>query len=179
MATSRIATRYSSSLLDLAKSGNKLDAVKDDMDVIVKIYTESKDLRSLLNNPIVKIEDKKAVLAKVFAGTDDTTLDFIGLLTDKRREGELANVATNFISSYNEMKGITSATVVTATALTGDALANMKSYVSTLLGKADINLTNDVDPTIIGGIIIKHEDKLLDKSVSKELREIRKQLIYN
>ena len=55
----------------------------------------------------------------------------------------------------------------------------MKSYVSTLLGKADINLTNDVDPTIIGGIIIKHEDKLLDKSVSKELREIRKQLIYN
>jgi F-type H+-transporting ATPase subunit delta len=179
MATSRIATRYSSSLLDLAKSGNKLDAVKDDMDVIVKIYTESKDLRSLLNNPIVKIEDKKAVLAKVFAGTDDTTRDFIGLLTDKRREGELANVATNFISSYNEMKGITSATVVTATALTGDALANMKSYVSTLLGKADINLTNDVDPTIIGGIIIKHEDKLLDKSVSKELREIRKQLIYN
>jgi F-type H+-transporting ATPase subunit delta len=179
MATSRIATRYSSSLLDLAKSGNKLDAVKDDMDVIVKIYTESKDLRSLLNNPIVKIEDKKAVLAKVFAGTDDTTRDFIGLLTDKRREGELANVATNFISSYNEMKGITSATVVTATALTGDALANMKSYVRTLLGKADINLTNDVDPTIIGGIIIKHEDKLLDKSVSKELREIRKQLIYN
>ena len=179
MATSRIATRYSSSLLDLAKSGNKLDAVKEDMDVIVKIYTESKDLRSLLNNPIVKIEDKKAVLAKVFAGTDDTTRDFIGLLTDKRREGELANVATNFISSYNEMKGITSATVVTATALTGDALANMKSYVSTLLGKADINLTNDVDPTIIGGIIIKHEDKLLDKSVSKELREIRKQLIYN
>jgi F-type H+-transporting ATPase subunit delta len=179
MATSRIATRYSSSLLDLAKSGNKLDAVKDDMDVIVKIYAESKDLRSLLNNPIVKIEDKKAVLAKVFAGTDDTTRDFIGLLTDKRREGELANVATNFISSYNEMKGIASATVVTATALTGDALADMKSYVSTLLGKADIDLTNDVDPSIIGGIVIKYEDKLLDKSVSKELREIRKQLIYN
>jgi F-type H+-transporting ATPase subunit delta len=179
MATSRIATRYSSSLLDLAKSGNKLDAVKDDMDVIVKIYAESKDLRSLLNNPIVKIEDKKAVLAKVFAGTDDTTRDFIGLLTDKRREGELANVATNFISSYNEMKGIASATVVTATALTVDALADMKSYVSTLLGKADIDLTNDVDPSIIGGIVIKYEDKLLDKSVSKELREIRKQLIYN
>mgnify|MGYP003873448859 CR=1 FL=1 len=87
--------------------------------------------------------------------------------------------SVNFIASYNEMKGIASATVVTATALTGDVLATMKSYVSTLLGKTDIDLTNDVDPTIIGGIIIKHEDKLLDKSVSKELREIRKQLIYN
>lgn len=179
MATSRIATRYSKSLLDLAQSSKTLDAVKGDMDTIVQICAESKELRSLLKNPIIKIEDKKAVLAKVFASTDETTRTFISLLADRRREGELANVATNFISSYNEMKGIASATVVTATALTGDALADMKSYVSTLLGKADIDLTNDVDPSIIGGIIIKHEDKLLDKSVSKELREIRKQLIYN
>jgi F-type H+-transporting ATPase subunit delta len=153
--------------------------VKGDMDNVVQICAESKELRSLLKNPIVKIEDKKAVLAKVFSSTDETTRTFISLLADRRREAELANVATNFISSYNEMKGIASATVVTATALTGDALADMKSYVSTLLGKADIDLTNDVDPSIIGGIVIKHEDKLLDKSVSKELREIRKQLIYN
>ncbi len=179
MATSRIATRYSSSLLDLAKSSNKLDVVKDDMDVIVTIYVESQDIRSLLNHPIVKREYKTAVFTNVIVSTDNTTYTFISLLADRRREGELANVATNFISSYNEMKGITSATVVTATALTGDALADMKSYVSTLLGKADIDLTNDVDPSIIGGIVIKHQDKLLDKSVSKELREIRKQLIYN
>ena len=179
MATSRIATRYSKSLLDLATANNTLDAVKGDMEVIVSICAESKELRSLLNNPIVRVEDKKAVLDKVFANVDTSTRSFISLLADKRREGELANVAANFIASYNEMKGIASATVVTATALTGDVLATMKSYVSTLLGKTDIDLTNDVDPTIIGGIIIKHEDKLLDKSVSKELREIRKQLIYN
>ena len=179
MATSRIAARYSKSLLDLATANNTLDAVKGDMEVIVSICAESKELRSLLNNPIVRVEDKKAVLDKVFANADTSTRSFISLLADKRREGELANVAANFIASYNEMKGIASATVVTATALTGDVLATMKSYVSTLLGKTDIDLTNDVDPTIIGGIIIKHEDKLLDKSVSKELREIRKQLIYN
>ena len=179
MTTSRIATRYSNSLLDLAKANNKLDVVKGDMDTVVSVCADSKELRTLLNNPIVKIEDKKAVLAKIFANTDETTRTFISLLADKRREGELANVAANYISSYNEMKGIASATVVSATALTGDALAQMKSYVSTLLGKSDIDLTNDVDPSIIGGVIIKHEDKLLDKSVSKELREIRKQLIYN
>ena len=149
------------------------------MDEIVDICAESKELRSLLNNPIVKVEDKKAVLAKVFANTDETTRNFINLLADKKREGELANVATHFIASYNEMKGITSATIVSATALTDEALAQMKSYVGSLLGKADIELTNDVDPSIIGGVIIKHEDRLLDKSVSKELREIRKQLIYN
>jgi F0F1-type ATP synthase delta subunit len=55
----------------------------------------------------------------------------------------------------------------------------MKTYVSSLLSIKDIELNNVVDPSIIGGVIVKHEDRLLDKSVSKELREIRKQLIYN
>lgn len=179
MSTSRIAARYSKSLIDMAQSGQKLDAIKVDMENISAICDASKDLRNLLNNPIVKIEDKKAVLAKVFSGTDKITLDFITYLTEKRRESELSNVASQYIMAYNEMKGIASATIVSASALSDKTMAQMKIYVSGLLGKTDIELSNDIDPSIIGGVIIKHEDKLMDKSVSKELREIRKQLIYN
>jgi F0F1-type ATP synthase delta subunit len=58
-------------------------------------------------------------------------------------------------------------------------MGKMKTYVSSLLSIKDIELNNVIDPSIIGGVIVKHEDRLLDKSVSKELREIRKQLIYN
>ena len=89
------------------------------------------------------------------------------------------NVASQYISTYNEIKGIASATVVSATPLSEDAMGKMKTYVSSLLSIKDIELNNVVDPSIIGGVIVKHEDRLLDKSVSKELREIRKQLIYN
>jgi F-type H+-transporting ATPase subunit delta len=179
MSTSRIASRYSKSLLDMANTSGKLDAVKGDMEAVAAICTESKDLRNLLRNPIVKVEDKKAVLAKVFANADKITQDFVAYLTGKRRESELSNVASHFITAYNGMKGITSATVVSATALSDDTMNQMKAYVGGLLGKQDIELSNEVDASIIGGVIIKHEDKLMDKSVSKELREIRKTLIYN
>ena len=88
-------------------------------------------------------------------------------------------VAQYFISAFNEINGIAEATVISAVALSDETLLKIKSYASGLLGKADIALKNEIDPSIIGGIVIKHEDKLLDMSVSKELREIRKTLIYN
>jgi F-type H+-transporting ATPase subunit delta len=179
MASSRIASRYSKSLIELAIAGSKLEEVKNDMEAVSIICTDSKDLANLLKNPIVTAEAKKAILSKVFANTNDITKSFILYLVDKKREDELLLVAHSFIASYNEMKGIASATVISAIPLNETTISNMKKFVESLVGKSDITITNEVDPTIIGGIIIKHEDKLLDKSVSKELREIRKQLIYN
>ncbi|MBT8326253.1 MAG: ATP synthase F1 subunit delta [Bacteroidia bacterium] len=179
MTSSRIAVRYSKSLLDIATQSSELDKVKADMDSVMDTCTDSKDLRNLLKNPIVKAEDKKAVLRKVFQATTSTTQGFIDFLVDKKREAELPMVAQNFISSYNDLNGIAEATVISAVALSEETLLKIKSYASGLLGKDDIALKNEIDPSIIGGIVIKHEDKLLDMSVSKELREIRKTLIYN
>ncbi len=179
MASSRIASRYSKSLLDLATSGGKIEEVKSDMESVAQICSDSKELTNLLKNPIVAVEAKKAILSKVFAHSNDITKNFISFLVDKKREDELNMVAINYLAAYNELKGIASATVISAVAMDENTLMKTKKYVETLIGKSDISLINEVDPSIIGGMIIKHEDKLLDKSVSKELREIRKQLIYN
>ena len=179
MASSRIASRYSKSLLDLASTGGKVEEVKNDMDSVANICAESKDLINLLNNPIITADNKKAVLSKVFSSADTVSKDFISFLVDKKRENELPLVASYYLQAYNEANGIANATVVSATALSEETLAKLKKYVEQLVNKSDIQLSNEVDPSIIGGIIIKHEDKLLDNSVSRELREIRKQLIYN
>ena len=179
MASSRIALRYSKSLLELADQAGELEKVKADMDTVGATCAGSKDLVSLLNNPIVGAKDKKAVLGKVFAQTTSITQNFIAFLVDKKRENELPMVAQQFVSAYDDMKGIAKATVVSAVELSEDTLGKIKSYVVGMLGKDEIELTNEIDPSIIGGVIIKHEDKLMDLSVSKELREIRKTLIYN
>jgi len=179
MASSRIAARYSKSLLDLAIEKGQLEQVKSDMDGIAQICNSSKDLVNLLKNPIVKADNKKTVLNSVFSNMSDTTKLFIGFLVDKKREQELPLVAEQFVASYDQMKGIAKATVVSAVQLSTETMAKVKTYVIGLLGKSEIELNNEVNPSIIGGVIIKHEDKLLDMSVSKELREIRKTLIYN
>lgn len=179
MASSRIASRYSKSLFDLAIQDNKIEQIKKDMLLIESICESSNDLIALLKNPIVKAESKKAVMLKLIGETDKSTQDFVSFLIDKKREEELPSIASQFIASYNQMKGISQATVVSAVPLSDKKLSQMQSYVEQLLNQSDIQLHNEVDPSIIGGVIIKYEDKLLDKSVSKELREIRKQLIYN
>lgn len=179
MASSRIASRYSKSLLDLAVDRGQLEQVKSDMDGVAEICSTSKELANLLQNPIIKAEDKKAILSKIFSTSSETTKLFIGFLVDKKRENELPLVAQQFVSSYNQMKGIAKATVVSAVKLSSDTMVKVQKYATGLLGKGDIELNNVVDASIIGGVIIKHEDKLLDMSVSKELREIRKTLIYN
>ena len=179
MASSRIASRYSKSLFDLAKNANKVEQVKADMDFIGSICKSSRDLTALLKNPVVKAESKKAIMLKLIHETEKSTQDFVFFLIDKKREEELPLIAAQFLATYNQMKGISKATVVSAIPLSDDKLAQLQSYVEQLLNKSDIQLHNEVDQSIIGGVIIKYEDKLLDKSVSKELREIRKQLIYN
>jgi F-type H+-transporting ATPase subunit delta len=179
MAFGRIASRYSKSLLEIAQGNNELDKVKADMDAVQQICMNSKDLISLLNNPIVKTADKKAVLQKIFASLGKTTQSFISFLVDRNREATLPMVAENYIKAYNTLKGINKATVTSAIPLSKETLTKLENYTKGILGLTEVELDNQIDPSIIGGIIIKHEDKLLDLSVSKELREIRKTLIYN
>lgn len=179
MASSRIASRYSKSLIALATESGVLDDVKSDMDSIAAICADSRELVSLLKNPIVTSDDKKAILGKVFKDANATTQNFIAFLVDKKREAELPMVAQQFIAEYDEMKGIAKATVISAVELSKETLDKVRSYITGILGKEGIELTNTIDPSIIGGLIIKHDDKLIDMSVSKELREIRKTLIHN
>lgn len=179
MVSGRIALRYSKSLVDIARTNKELDNVKEDMDVVQQVCNNSKELVALLHSPIVKKSDKKAVLQKVFNGLGKTSNHFIAFLVERSREAELPQVAAHYIGEYNTLKGIAKATVTSAVQLSDSTLNQIKSYTKSLLGLDDLVLSNEVDASIIGGVIIKHEDKLLDLSVSKELREIRKTLIYN
>ncbi len=179
MASSRIAARYSKSLIDLATQNGVVDDVKGDMDVVVEICKSSKELSNLLRNPIVNTKDKKSALNAIFAECSATSLNFIQFLVEKKREAELPLVAEQFISTYDAMKGISRATVVSAIPLSPETLERVKVYVKGMIGSSELELTNEIEPNIIGGMIIKHEDRLLDMSVAKELREIRKELILN
>ncbi|MFY0644875.1 MAG: F0F1 ATP synthase subunit delta [Bacteroidia bacterium] len=179
MASSRIASRYSKSLLELAKEANALDAVKEDMMLVMDLCANSKELANLLKNPIVKAKDKSEVLTKIFSSCNKSTTDFIQFLVMKKREAELPLVAEQYIQAYDSMKGIARATVTSAIPLSDETLNRVRTYVQGLIGTADLELTNNIDASIIGGMIVRHEDKLLDMSVAKELREIRKELIFN
>lgn len=179
MSNFRIADRYAKSLLDISKEKGNLDEVKSDMTAVLETLSGSKELSNLLANPIVPSKDKKEVLSKVFSNQSETSRNFLLFVTDKGREGVLGEIASRFIKTYDKLKGIARASVTSAIPLNEASMATIKRYLSGALGVDQIELETKIDPSIIGGMLIRYEDKLLDLSIAKELREIRKEIIYN
>ena len=177
MADQRVAARYAKSLLDLGKEMGTLDSVKADMDLLSKTMAESRDLRLLLRNPIVKHDKKLAILTAIFGGkVSDLTLRFFTILTQKNRESALEGMGTEFQMQYNAMQGIQMAQVTSATPLTPELRAQLQQLVMQQTGLAQVKLTEKVDPELIGGFVLRVGDNQVDDSVRTSLRKMRTSL---
>jgi F-type H+-transporting ATPase subunit delta len=180
MADQRVAARYAKSLLDLGKEMGTLSAVKDDMDLLSKTMAESRELRLLLRNPIVKHDKKLAILKAIFEGkVSDMTLRFFTILTEKNRESAIEGIGPEFLAQYNVMQGVQSAEVTSATPLTAVARLEIRKLVTQQTGLTDVQLTEKVDPELIGGFILRVGDNQIDDSVRTSLRRMRTSLQEN
>ena len=180
MADQRVAARYAKSLLDLGKEMGTLSAVKDDMDLLSKTVAASRELRLLLRNPIVKHDKKLAILTAIFKGkVSDMTMRFFTILTEKNREAAIESIGPEFTAQYNVMQGIQSAEVTSATPLSPAARAEMQALVAKQTGHAQVELTEKVDPELIGGFVLRVGDNQIDDSVRTSLRRMRTSLQEN
>ena len=180
MADQRVAARYAKSLLDLGKELGTLETVKQDMDLLGKTVAESRDLRLLLRNPIVKHDKKLAILKAIFEGkVSDMTLRFFTILTDKNRESAIEGIGPEFLAQYNVLQGIQSAQVTSAAPLTAAARAEIQALVTKQTGHAEVQLTEKVDPELIGGFVLRVGDNQIDDSVRTSLRKMRTSLQEN
>lgn len=179
MSENRIAKRYSKSLLDLCQSKGVTDAVYNDLQEFVAVVKENPQLRNTLKSPIVKQDHKKNILQSLFKNFNAETLNFFSFATSKKRESSLPAIANDFIKLYNDGKGIAFATVTSAIPLNQQALDKIKSMLAGQMEHKSVELENIIDPEVIGGMVIRYEDKLLDMSISKELKDLRQKLIYN
>ena len=123
MSAYRIAQRYAKSLIDLAGERDKIAQVTADIRMINSVLDGSRELRLLLQSPIVKADKKRTVLEAVFRGrVEEETLAFIRILVSKRRESHLEEITTAFIEHYNQRMSITPALLVTAAPILLSAL---------------------------------------------------------
>ena len=177
MADQQVAARYAKSLLDLAKEQGTLATVKQDMDLLAKTMSESRDLRLLLRNPIVKHDKKLSILTAIFQGkVSDLLLRFFQIVTSKNREATLEHIGDEFLVQYNKMMGVQVAEVTSATPLTPEARASIEQMVKEQSGLYDVSLTETVDASLIGGFVLRVGDRQIDESVRGSLRRLRTSL---
>ncbi len=180
MADTRAALRYVRSLLDLAVERNALEEVHRDMLLFSEVTAKSRPLALLLQNPIIKHDQKLAVLRKVFEGkVHSLTMAFFEIITRKNREPILVSVAREFHNAYNEYKGIGKATVVSASPLDAATRAEFEKLVKRYSDKKQVELIEEVDPDLIGGFVLKVGDRQVDASIRSKLKTLRMQFSEN
>lgn len=173
------AIRYAQSLLELAIEQSKDEVVEKDAQLIKNIIEESRDFSAFLKNPIIK-EDKKIEIMEAVFGKDVSklTISFLKLIVKNKREKLLLDIAQSYIYLYKKHKNILVAELTSATKLD-------QSVKSTLLEKiksihsGTVELIEKVDPTVLGGFVLKMDDRQLDASVASKLRNLRKELVLN
>ncbi len=175
MSSYRIASRYAKSLIDLATEQSKLDKVVEDMTYFAEV-SKLKDVALLLKSPIITSDKKGKVFDAIFGDKiDKLTYAFLNIILRKGREAYLVDIASEVISQYRIIKGISIVHIVSAETLSKEALnAIQQKLIASKLTHANIEFKTTVDKSLIGGFVISFEDKLYDASVKHQLDLLRK-----
>jgi F-type H+-transporting ATPase subunit delta len=171
---SRAAIRYAKAMLEFATDADKAEVVNSDMKTIADTINGNKELSNFLFNPTIKQEVKQAALLEVFADAQAESKKLFQLLLDNKRFEILQNIATEYNNLYDESKGLDTAIVTTAFAITPELEQLVKAKIATFSSKT-ITIENQVDPTIIGGFILRIGDMQYNASVANKLQELKRE----
>lgn len=175
MNESIISVRYSKALFQSALEKNILDKVNQDMLLIAGIC-KMPETQEFLLNPVIRPAKKSEIFEKMLGNSvEKITLSLTGLLCRNGRESYLPSIARVFMHETMKYKGITRSVLTSAVKLNEPVKEKIKALIS---GKFEtsVELEELVDPSIIGGFILRIEDSYLDASIKNKLNRIKKEL---
>lgn len=175
MSTTRIARRYAKPLLELATEKNLVEEVKNDLAGFDSICKSSPDFVRMLKSPILTNHKKGEILNAIYKDkVSDLTMSVFEIMSRKNREAVLPEVAREFVNLYNDQMGIQKATVTTTFKIDDKLRKSFEKVVSELSGKKP-SLAENIDESILGGYVLRMDDKQIDDSISGHLSELRLQ----
>ncbi|TDQ13713.1 ATP synthase F1 subcomplex delta subunit [Algoriphagus boseongensis] len=180
MSNHRVASRYAKSILELAIEQGQLEEVFADFKALEEMAKSSRELVLLMGNPVVSSEKKLKVLKALFAnGSSKLTSTFFEIVSRKNREGVLMDIASEFVFQYNKFKSIQVAELTTTIAIDAEQKKQFVALVKEITGMKEVQLVEKVNPSIIGGFVLKVNDRQLDESLSSKLKALRVQFTQN
>jgi F-type H+-transporting ATPase subunit delta len=171
---SGVAARYASALFELAEEARSVDAVAGDLDSFDRMIQGSEDLQRLIRNPVFTAEEQAAAIGALLdkAGIGGLTGNFIRLVASKRRLFALPDMIRAFRELVADAKGIVRAQVTLAEQPSDKVMNDIKAALRDV-AKADIALDVRIDPSLIGGLVVKMGSRMVDASVRTKLNSIR------
>lgn len=179
MDQSKITVRYAKAFFSLVKEKNQLAPLRGDIELVYKLCQESTDFRLLLESPVVKTSQKIKLAKAIFEQhLNPLTLSFLELVFTNKRESELAGICRNFLLFCRQDMGIKTAIITTAVEMDASILDRIQTKIEKEF-KAQIELSKQVDPKLIGGFVLRVDDQQYDASISSQLRKIKEKLLQS
>jgi F-type H+-transporting ATPase subunit delta len=175
MASTKAAIRYATAILDLSKSKGVSEVVNNDMKSIASTIKGNAELNTFIQNPTIKVEVKERALLEVFASADKVTKGLLHLLFENKRFEILEVIAAEYSKLFDIMNNVEVAKVTTAVAMDAALEAKVLAKIATLSDKK-ITIENTVDPSIIGGFILRIGDQQYNASVANRLQILKREL---
>ncbi len=184
MLRGAVAGRYAEALYELASQEKVLpryksavDRVEEELKGVEKVINENPDLQKIFYHPQITPADKKEILSKIFGGkVSRLTANFLALLVDRRREAFFRDIVAEYVKLANASRNIAEARVTSAVELTAEEKARLNEVLARLTGKK-VKATYTVDPALIGGVVVRIGDKIIDGSIKTRLATLKERLL--
>ncbi|MBO6115073.1 MAG: F0F1 ATP synthase subunit delta [Lachnospiraceae bacterium] len=173
----QVDTTYGNALFELGCEENRLDELFEEVNAFIGIIDDNEELIKLLNHPQVNKEDKKKIVEDTFTGRiSDDLLGLLVTVVDKGHIINIKDILKHFIKLVKEKKNIGEASVISAIALSDEQKSNIEKRLLETTSYNEIETTYAVDKSLIGGLVIRIEDRVVDSSIKTKLDKLSKTL---
>jgi len=171
-----VSERYALSLYEVAKDAKKDELFLSELTAVCEIFAQNPDFLKVLSTPSIALEEKQTVLKNVFAERmEPFLLNFLMLITEKNRIGLVSDMCEAYKEMYYLENGIAEVCAVTAQPMSEALTEKLRQKMCKVTGKKVV-LKTAVDPTLLGGIVVKVDNKQFDTSLRTRLSEMAQQL---
>lgn len=176
MIRGAVAGRYAEALFEIASSQNQVDLIEQELRALEAIFQENADLQQVLYHPQITTADKKDLLSSIFTGkVSVVTGNFLALLVDRRRETFFGDIVAEYVNLANAGRNIVTAQVASAVEMNDGERDKLDQTLTKLTGKK-VQTSYTVDPSLIGGVVVRIGDKIIDGSIKTRLATLKERL---
>ena len=173
-STGGLARRYASALFELADEQKKLDEIASDLTGLKTIIAESDDLQAFLRSPLYGRDEQAKAMAALLekVGSDDLTRRFVAVVAETRRLFALTAIIDAFLAELARRRGEVTAEVTSATELSDSQKDALAEAIGQSVG-GKVNLDLKVDPSLLGGLVVKVGSRMFDSSLKRKLQRLQ------